>query len=368
MKVAFLAGLNVIHTIRWANVFAEHGHDVHVICMHPHNGDPLCQGVKVHMLPFKAPAGYYLNLFAIKALLKQIKPDVLNAHYASGYGTLARLSGYHPLVLSVWGSDVYDFPYESRVKMSIIQKNLDAADIICSTSEVMKVQTKSLLLRPKEIFVTPFGIDTEKFTPKKNFSPEVKVIGTVKTLAPKYGISTLIKAFAIVLDKVGHDASLKLVIAGGGPQRNELERLAAELNIFDKCEFLGKIPHEKVPEVLHTFDIYAALSELDSESFGVAILEASACALPVVVSDAGGLPEVVDNGVTGVVVPRHNPEAAAEAILDIIKSPNNRVNYGKKGVERVKTIYSWEMCYKKMLDIYLIACGKLRKLPHDLAI
>lgn len=352
MKVAFLAPLSSIHTIRWANVFAEHGHDVHIISCHRLGKDALHPSVEVHMLPFKAPLGYYLNVLAIKSILREIHPDVLNVHYASGYGTLARLSGFHPLVLSVWGSDVYDFPYESRVKMSIIQKNLNVADVICSTSEVMKIQTESLLLRPKKIFVTPFGIDTEKFTPKKNFSPEVKVIGTVKTLAPKYGISTLIKAFAIVLDKLGKEAELKLVIAGGGPQRDELERLAAELNVSDKCEFLGKIPHEKVPEVLHSFDIYVVLSESESESFGVAILEASACGLPVVVSDAGGLPEVVADGQTGIVVPKNNPKAAADAIVSLIQSSQLRLTYGCNGIERVKCFYSWSKCYEILERVF----------------
>ncbi|WP_346689524.1 glycosyltransferase [uncultured Cloacibacillus sp.] len=349
MKIAFLAPLSSIHTIRWANVFAEHGHEVHVISMHNLSVDQLHQGVCAHMLPLKAPLGYYLNVWAIKSILKRIKPDVLNAHYASGYGTLARLSGYHPLVLSVWGSDVYDFPYESHIKMSIIQKNLDAADIICSTSEVMKKQTESLLRSSKKIFVTPFGIDTTKFTPKKNFAEEVHVIGTVKTLAPQYGINTLIKAFAIVANKLV-DKSLKLVIAGDGLQGTELVNLAASLGIADKCEFLGKIPHNKVPEVLHSFDIYVALSE--NESFGVAILEASACGLPVIVSDAGGLPEVVENGVTGIVVPKHDPKAAAEAILQLIRCDKKRKIYGQNGIQRVKSLYHWENCYCIMHEVF----------------
>ena len=355
MKIAFLAPLSAIHTIRWVNVFAEHGHEVHVISMHNLSVDQLHKGVCTHMLSLKAPLGYYLNVWAIKSILKRIKPDVLNAHYASGYGTLARLSGYHPLVLSVWGSDVYDFPYESRIKMSIMQKNLDAADIICSTSEVMKKQTESLLASPKKIFVTPFGIDTTKFTPKKNFAEEVHVIGTVKTLAPKYGIDTLIKAFAIVANKLA-DKSLKLVIAGDGPQRAELVNLAASLGIADKCEFLGRIPHNKVPEVLHSFDIYVALSE--SESFGVAILEASACGLPVVVSDAGGLSEVVENGQTGIIVPKHNPQSAAEAILCLINSQELLFRLGMNGTKRVMKYYTWPSCYQTMVDVFVYLYNK----------
>lgn len=355
MRVAFLSNLQSIHTVRWVNVFAEHGHDVHAISIKKPT-ESLHKNVQTHLLPFDPPFGYYLNVCHLKKILKKISPDILNAHYASGFGTLARLSGFHPLVLSVWGSDVYDFPYESNIKMNIIQKNLDAADIICSTSEVMKKQTEKLLKQPKEIFVTPFGIDTNKFTPKKEFSDKVRIIGTVKTLAPKYGISTLIKSFALLLDKVSPNEDLKLVIAGDGPQRKELEQLAKDLNINDRCEFLGKIPHDKVPEVLHSFDIYAALSE--SESFGVAILEASACGLPVVVSDAGGLPEVVEDSVTGIVVPRNDPISAMIAFKRLLSSKKTRETMGISGIERVRKNYTWNQSYKTMISVYQCYCKK----------
>lgn len=349
MRIAFLANLQSIHTVRWVNVFAEHGHEVHAISIKKPT-ETINEAVRTYFLPFDPPFGYYLNVCNLKKILKKINPEVLNAHYASGFGTLARLSGFHPLVLSVWGSDVYDFPYESKIKMNIIQKNLKTADVICSTSEVMKKQTEKLLKNPKEIYVIPFGIDTSKFTPKTDFSDKVKVIGTVKTLTPKYGICTLIKSFALLLEKVPSDKDLKLVIAGDGPQRKELEQLVKDLNIYDRCEFLGRILHDKVPEVLHSFDIYAALSE--SESFGVAILEASACGLPVVVSDAGGLPEVVEDSVTGIVVPRNDVESASNAFLKIINNNQLRFSLGENGRKRVENNYSWNSSYSKLNDVF----------------
>lgn len=351
MKIAFLANLQSIHTVRWVNVFAEHGHEVHAISIKKPT-ETIHESVNTYFLPFDPPSGYYLNVFSLKKILKKIDPEVLNAHYASGFGTLARLSGFHPLVLSVWGRDVYDFPYESKLKMNIIQKNLNAADLICSTSEVMKKQTEKLLKSPKAIYVTPFGIDTSKFTPKTYYSDKVRVIGTVKTLTPKYGISTLIKSFALLLDKVSSDEDLKLVIAGDGPQRKELEELAKSLNIDKRCKFLGKIPHDKVPEVLHTFDIFAALSESESESFGVAILEASACGLPVVVSDVGGLPEVVEDGVSGMVVQHNCPQEASEAFWKLYNDKEIRKEMGLSGIDRVDKVYKWEASYEKMLKVF----------------
>ena len=360
MRLLFLSDLNSIHTIRWANIFAEHGHDVHVASINLPT-DPLNSSIKIHVLPFKAPTGYYLNCLHLKKLIKVIKPDVLNAHYASGFGTLARLSGFHPCVLSVWGSDVYDFPYESNFKMRIIQKNLDYADVICSTSHVMKIQTEKLLRGPKTIYVTPFGIDTSVFTPKKHYFEKVKIIGTVKTLAPKYGISTLIKAFALLSKMVGVDEDIQLVIAGEGSQKEELIALSRALGIGDRCKFLGKIPHEKVPEILHSFDIYVALSESESESFGVAILEASACGLPVVVSDAGGLPEVVINNETGLIVAKNDSYAAATAIASILMSPELQKKYGYNGIKRVEKYYTFTNSYTLLNNVFYTVIGSIER-------
>jgi len=94
--------------------------------------------VKVYHLPFQGNKGYFLNVPFARKLLRKIKPNLLHAHYASGYGTLGRFCGFHPYVLSVWGSDVYDFPYVLPLKMRLLQKNLRGADLIASTSHVME--------------------------------------------------------------------------------------------------------------------------------------------------------------------------------------------------------------------------------------
>ena len=157
---SFLVGHSSIHTVKWVNEMALRGHEVHLITMHP-GTEELHQNIQVYKLPFNPPHGYYLNTWHLKRLLQQINPDILNTHYASGYGTLARLSGFHPNLLSVWGSDVFDFPYESRIKMKIMQRNMAAADQIASTSNIMKQQTEKIYRPNKEITITPFGVDSD---------------------------------------------------------------------------------------------------------------------------------------------------------------------------------------------------------------
>ena len=338
MKIAFLAGHSSIHTVKWVNEMALRGHEVHLITMHP-GTEELHQNIQVHKLPFAPPYGYYLNAWHLKRLLQHINPDILNTHYASGYGTLARLSRFHPNLLSVWGSDVFDFPYESRMKMRIMQRNLAAADWIASTSNVMKRQTETIHNPEQPIAVTPFGVDCERFRPMEiNIEQNRIRIGTVKRMASTYGIATLIEAFAIAKGRFQGD--IELILVGGGPEEEELKLLAQRLNVGQYVDFVGSVPHHTVPEYLNSFDIYVALSE--SESFGVAIIEASACGVPVIVSDAGGLPEVVVNGQTGYIVPRNNPEEAADRILQLLNDSSIRTEMGDAGCKFVLDNYEWK--------------------------
>ncbi|MFZ1343884.1 glycosyltransferase [Thiothrix eikelboomii] len=351
MKIALLSSASSIHTVRWANGLNAAGHKVHVITQQPVI-DPFDSNVEVHVFPLRGIIGYFTMTSAVKRLLHSLKPDILNAHYASGYGTTARLVNFHPYLLSVWGSDVYEFPYISPLHKYLLQKNLYAADAIASTSCCMAEQTKLLATDLTDIHITPFGIDLEKFKPakvKKPFDNESIIIGTVKTLSEKYGIEYLIRAFKIVSEK-HPNLPLKLLIVGSGNLEKKLKNLVLALNIAEKTMFTGRVPHEEVPIYQNMLDVSVSVS--NSESFGVAIIEASACAKPVVVSNVGGLPEVVEDGVTGIIVPPCNPEATANAIEKLILAPSLRENMGQAGRQRVEQLYAWEHNVDHMIGVY----------------
>ena len=125
---------------------------------------------------------------------------------------IGALSGFHPYIISVWGSDIFSFPHYSKLHLFLLKFNLSKADIILSTSKVLKKETEKFT--GKSILITPFGIDTEKFLPKdvnSLFNKEDIVIGTIKTLEKNYGIEYLIKAFSLVKDKYPYK-SLKGIV------------------------------------------------------------------------------------------------------------------------------------------------------------
>ncbi|AFZ36676.1 glycosyl transferase group 1 [Stanieria cyanosphaera PCC 7437] len=367
MKLAFLAGQNSIHTVRWVNAMVEKVSELHLLTMHQPK-DPIDQRVKIHQLPYKAPHGYFFNLKHLKKILTNLQPDLLHVHYASGYGTLGRLTGYHPLILSVWGSDVYDFPATSFLHRTLVAANLRQADWVCSTSEVMAKQTLSICPELPNLSITPFGIDIDKFSPRSTLRDKnYLTVGTVKRLTSKYGIDILLKAFAhartMAINYHPEIANqLRLMIVGDGSQKKELESLAKQLQIQNITNFVGAVPHEQVPHYLNQMDIYVAASRLDSESFGVAVLEASACGLPVVVSNAGGLPEVVADGVTGYIAPKENVQATAKAILQLIQNDRDRILMGLAGRKLVCDRYVWQNNVELMQQIYQKLLSKTKNI------
>lgn len=350
MRILFLAAANAIHTVRWVNGLAARGHQIVLASAHVPR-EPLHPEVDYRRLSVPAPAGYFLNVRPLQQLLRAVQPDLLHAHYASGYGTLARLSGFHPTLLSVWGSDVYAFPETSPWHRQLLCHNLRFADQLASTSAAMAHRTAALLAgqTAPDLAVIPFGVDIELFQPSERLPSRPFCIGTVKTLAPQYGIDYLLRAFALARLQ-GLPPSVRLRIVGGGPQEKALKQLALSLHLEPVVDWLGSVPHVEVPQHLKALDLYVALSR--QESFGVAVIEASAAGLPVLVSDVGGLPEVVSDGHTGWVVPSGDLTAAAERMRWTCQHAEAARAIGQAGREWVAARYDWAVCLDAMEALY----------------
>jgi glycosyltransferase involved in cell wall biosynthesis len=360
MKLLLLSDPNSVHTIKWAKSLADNGLEIIIFGLGDFavNDYKKYSNIKVVTLNESitrdegsfSKLKYLKALPTIKKIIKEFKPDILHSHYASSYGLLGAISGFSPFILSVWGSDVFSFPNKSFLHKFIFKYNLKKADQILSTSHVMAREIK--LYTNKVIEVIPFGIDMEQFKPmpvKSLFGTNDIVIGTVKTLEKQYGIEYLIKAFKILSDKY-QNIPLKLLIVGGGSLDKELRQLAKDLHIEEKTVFTGKVPFEDVPRYHNMLSVSVSVS--NSESFGVAIIEASSCAKPVVVSDVGGLPEVVKDGVSGFVVSPQDEMETAKAIEKLILDQELRAEIGRNGRDRVKELYNWDDNVKQMIGIY----------------
>lgn len=357
MKIAFISAAKSIHIIRWANAMSERGHEVFVIsCANDiDNLDAYNSAVKVIKLKYSAPFGYYLNAGRLKRILKKEKFDIVNVHYASGYGTLGRRAKQQNALLNIWGSDVYDFPYQSSFKMKLIKKNLRYYKYTASTSNCMAKQAQKLVDR--EYFITPFGVDTNLFKPMPEFKPKDKIIfGTVKTLSPKYGIADSIEAFIALYNRLVAENCEELAnklyyeIYGRGELKEQLQSIIDGKGFSDRIKLCGYVENSKLPEIYNRFAIACYASS--SESFGVAAVEAMACGVPVCVTDAEGFAEVVEDGVTGYISPKGNINAMAENMYRLLKKDELISHFGSAGLARVNRLYKWSDNVETMIKIY----------------
>ncbi|MFZ2324244.1 MAG: glycosyltransferase [Ignavibacteriaceae bacterium] len=363
MKILILSDSDSPHTLKWIRSLVEHNLEIGLFSIHTSNLHLYSDLKNITIYDADISRKYqersesnlskliYLRSFLkLKKVIKKFKPDIVHSHYASSYGLLGSLTNFHPYIISAWGSDVFKFPNYSVIHKNILKFNLYRADEILSTSYALRKETNKYT--KKNILITSFGVDTEKFKPlnKEVFTDKNEiVIGTIKTLEENYGIEYLIRGFKILEDEIPNQ-QLKLLLVGKGTQENYLKSLVSKLNIKSKIEFAGYINPDLVPQYHNMIDISVFPSI--EESFGVAVLEASACCKPVIVSRVGGMPEVVDENETGFIVEKQNPEAIAKALKKLVDNSVLRSEMGKKGRNKVINEFNWNDSVKKMLSIY----------------
>lgn len=351
MKICFIAPANNYHTQKWCTWFKNNGHEIHVISF----TDAEIQNVYVYWINSgvgvedsdRKKIKYLLQAPRIKNIVKEINPDIINVHYATSYGITVALSGIKKYVLSVWGSDIYEFPRKSIMHRLILKYSLYKASYLFSTSNAMAKEANKYT--SKTFAITPFGVDMDLFSSDKRDRKEdgYFIVGTIKTLSPKYGIDCFLKAVAIVRNK-HPEIPIQLRIAGTGPCEEEYKQLSKSLAIDDITTWLGFVSQNQAAKEWANMDLAVIFSVSESESFGVSAVEAQACEVAVIVSDVPGLLESTSPGNTSVVVPRRNISALANAIVDMYNHKEKRSQLGKRGREYVKKRYELECCYKKI--------------------
>ena len=229
--------------------------------------------------------------------------------YDLGPALLARRFGGARVVLGCHGEDFY--PGDT-----LLASRVDAA-VSCSRFNARTVAAR-YGFEPTVVFN---GIDTSLFRPTTPDSDIVRTDGTplllwVGRLQPWKGVDVALRALREI-------PQAYLMIVGDGETRADLERLAQELGLAERVRFLGALPRERLPSIYAAADLLLATS-FASETFGIGLVEAQACGLPVVASRFGGFPEVIDEGRTGLLVPPRDPAALAAAVRSLIDDPERR--------------------------------------------
>src|SRR4051812_11021993 len=298
---------------------------------------------------------------AIMAEARKNGADVVHAHWAIPTGPAAVLAAKKlgiPSVITMHGGDVYvnpeqgyDFPTRWYVRPALGWTLREAGALTAITDDCRQHALRAGA--PGEnIRLVINGTDLRRFSPGESgdrraphFGPNM--IFACRQLFPRKGIRYLLEAAAVLKPQF---PDLKVVLAGDGFERPALIQLAQELGIGEDVTFLGWVSNAELPPFYRA----AALSVIPSleEGFGIPAAEAMGCEVAVVASDAGGLPEVVEDGVTGLVVPRGDSAALAQAIGSLLADPQRRQQMGQAGRARALRMFDWDRTAEQFEEIY----------------
>jgi D-inositol-3-phosphate glycosyltransferase len=299
---------------------------------------------------------------ALRGHLRARRPDVVHAHFwMSGWAATRATRAlqiptyvtFHALgsVKRRHQGDADTSPAD-RLDVELTVARRSTGVVATCRDEVAELAAMGVDL--DKVDVVPCGVDVRHFTTGAaplDFPPRRQPhrIVSVGRLVPRKGYATILEA---LVDLPG----VELVVAGGHsdgtvePEQVRLESLAAELGVADRVHFIGQVGHFLMPALLCTADVVVCSPWY--EPFGLVPLEAMACGVPVVASAVGGMLDSVAHGETGLLVPPQDPAALAAALGGLLADPARRAAYGRAGVRRARSLYSWDAVAAATAQVY----------------
>jgi N-acetyl-alpha-D-glucosaminyl L-malate synthase BshA len=360
-------GSGVIAT-ELGKALAKKGHSVHFISYAiPMRLDSFIDNVWYHEVEISNYPLFEFPLYTLSLSSKMVevvryeKLDLLHVHYAIPHATSAFLAkemiNDHKLkiITTLHGTDITLVGLEPSF-LPLIKFSIEKSDGVTAVSRFLKEKTLTNYHIEKDIEVIPNFVDIDFFKRIKCENhrnlvakPEEKILIHVSNFRTVKRVGDVIKIFNIVKQKIPS----KLILVGDGPDRSECEKLCRELKICDDVRFLGK--QTALVEILSISDLFIIPSQ--SESFGLAALEAMSCGLPVISSSVGGLPELVSHNETGYIAEIGDIERMAKYAVDLLTNKQKydlfAANARKRAVEKFNTskiTNQYENYYLKILS------------------
>ncbi len=328
---------------------AEHGHQVHFVTYNqPARLDLFSENLFYHEVSvsnyplFDFPP-YELALASrLVDVVRFEKLDILHVHYAIPHASAAYMAKqillsygiYIPVVTTLHGTDI-TLVGKDRTFKPVVTFSINQSDGVTAVSENLKNETYQFFDIQKDIRVIPNFIDLGRFNlkPKDHFKKAIapageRIVVHTSNFRKVKRTTDVVRIFAELVKQIPS----KLLMVGDGPERSICEQLCRDLNITDDVRFLGK--QDAIEEILSVSDLFLLPSQ--SESFGLAALEAMACKVPVISSDAGGLPELNVDGVTGFLKPIGDVEGMAEKAIYILEDDDRLQQFKNNALQRAK--------------------------------
>jgi phosphatidylinositol alpha-1,6-mannosyltransferase len=284
----------------------------------------------------------------LRAAIKELKPDVILCAHWDPCAYVARIANSKvPYFLIVHGTEFVQLPtgaLEKLVKKALRSFAFSGARRIFAVSNYTRERATRAGADPADILVIPNGVE-EAEKSSSSCRPVTQdgegIIVTVSRLVPRKGHDVMLRALPFVVQHFPH---VIYRIVGDGPERDRLHALAQDLHVLSNVDFVGEVSQGRKNEILSACDVFVLAcreTAADFEGFGIAILEAMEHGKPVVAARSGGIPDVVEDGVTGLLVPPDDVKALGDAVLSILCNPRGSSDMGKRGQQRVAENFRW---------------------------
>lgn len=359
MRICFISEAHIIHSRRWLKQIAASGHQVDLIAS---SHSPI-DGVRLHRLELynPNPLTTLRNMFRVAGRVRDLRPDILHLFGLYSLSSLAMLPVVYALphmIMTPWGTDVvYDFDDPEPWKSKWIKKTLlSRAMCITALSRFMSRQVMPYLRKDTPIEYVPWGADMDFFHPRhRQDHSNTFTIGITKLFRRKYGHVHLLEAVARLVHQLGI-RDIAVVMAGKGELERELREKCRALKIDAYVRFAGYTCQDTVlRDLLSRLDVYVMPSVCRSETLGVAAIEASAMGIPVIASRIGGISEVVEHEVTGILAEPGDSAGIAEGLLRLYRDPELRKRMGDAARRQVCSRYDFDACVLRMNQCYQAA-------------
>ena len=296
---------------------------------------------------FLAPISF-IRLFYI---ITRTTPHIVNLHYIGENAVfcllLKKLINFN-FCVNVHGNDI-DRHYKRTIfSRYLTKKTLNNADLLLSNSS--DILSKVNRIEPSTIensYVVGNGVYPEEFSSCMKYHHSRKYILNVANFGQKKGQDILIRAFSLIQQRF---PNMNLIFVGDGTELFKCSNLAKELKLSDSIEFLGKVSSFKIPSLLAGCELFVLPSR--KEAFGIVVLEAMASKKPVVATRVGGVPEIIDDGINGILVEPENPEELAHGILMVLENEDLRKKLVRNGYNTVIERYTWPQIADKYIELY----------------
>jgi N-acetyl-alpha-D-glucosaminyl L-malate synthase BshA len=326
---------------------AKKGHEIHFISYRqPARLEAFLENVFFHEVsipkyPLFDYAPYETALAGkIVEIVRSNKLDLLHVHYAIPHASAALLAKqilaednkYIPVLTTLHGTDITLVGREASYE-PVVNWSINNSDAVTAVSKSLVEDTLEHFQVKGEVLVIPNFIDFDRFNkkPKEHFKKAIapnneKILVHTSNFRKVKRVDDVIRLFHIVQ----HEIPSKLLLIGDGPERSNIEKTCRELKVCDKVTFLGK--QEAIEEILSVCDLFILPSE--RESFGLSALEAMACEVPVISTNAGGLAEVNIHGKTGYTSEIGNYEEMAQFALDLLQNDKKLESFRHAALEQ----------------------------------